>query len=103
MTALQQRLHAIRMERRTLLRKDKLQSWERAAAAWRAKYARQPKWGHRDIANRDADKPRGIEVLRDPSTKQLTSEPQELLRILRGQRQKNGDGAGCRKNGTLLR
>ena len=54
MTELQQRLHAIRMERRTLLRKDKLQSWERAAAAWRAKYARQPKWGHRDIANRDA-------------------------------------------------
>ena len=47
MTALQQRLHAIRMERRTLLRKDKLQSWERAAAAWRAKYARQPKWGTR--------------------------------------------------------
>ena len=38
-------------------------------------------------------------MLRDPSTKQLTSEPQELLRILRGQRQKTATAPAAGKTG----
>eukprot|EP00887_Chlorella_sp_A99_P006022 scaffold27.g6022.t1 len=99
LAAIHTHLRAIRAERRTLVRKDKLKAWERAVAAWRARYAQQPKWGHRDIAAGDADRARGIEVLQDPGTGSLTSDPPDLLRILRGQRQRTASAPASGKTG----
>ena len=69
-------------------------------AAWRKKYALRPKWGHKDIAARNSDAPRSIEVLRDPATGRLTSDPDEMLRILREQRLQTAQAPASGKTGT---
>jgi hypothetical protein len=84
--AIEASLREHRKERRDLLRTDHLKAWGKAVAAWRKKYARRPRWGHKDIAARDSDAPRGIEVLKEPATGKLTSKPADLLHILREQR-----------------
>ncbi|KAL4446708.1 hypothetical protein ABPG77_007952 [Micractinium sp. CCAP 211/92] len=94
-------LTAHRRERRTLLRTDDLKAWRRAVAGWRKKYARRPKWGHRDIAARDADVPRGVEILKDPHTGELTSDPERLLQIQREQRLKTAAPPPAGKGGVF--
>ena len=99
MSAITMCMTAHRAERRMLLRKDQLKAWGQAVAAWRKKYALRPKWGHKDIAAKEADGPQGIEVLRDPTTGQLTSDPLEMLRLLREQRLKTAAAPPTGKHG----
>lgn len=93
-------LSALRQERRGILRTDQLKAWGKAVSAWQKKYARQPRWRHKDIAACNTGAPRGIEVLRDPTTGTLTAEPTELLRILREQRQKTAAAPTSEKTGS---
>ena len=84
--AIERYLQKIRGERRTLRRNDQLRLYCKAVEAWRAKYAKMPRWGHKDINNSSDDAPQGIEVLRDPAAnnKATGSEavPNELLKFL---------------------
>ena len=97
--ALQACLRAQRIERRALLRKNQLEAWARAVKAWRKKYALQPRWGHRDIAARSEEAPHGIELLKNQQTGTLTSDPQEMLRILAEQRGKTAKAGPEGKQG----
>lgn len=81
-------LHDIRHERRLLRRAELLKQYSKAVTAWRARYAKMPRWGHRDIKRSADDVPRGLEVLHDPEGGHLTSDPARKLGILHGMLQK---------------
>ena len=79
-------ISVLNRERRELCRKDTLKAWAATAKAWRRKLELTPRLAHRDLTRSSADAPRSIEMLKDPTTGQLTSDDTEMLRVLREQR-----------------
>jgi hypothetical protein len=98
--AIERYLQEIRGERRTLRRCDQLRLYRKAVEAWRAKYAKLPRWGHKDIKNSSDDAPQGIEVLRDPDSGELTTDPQRKLGILHSMLQRLSAAPAGSKAGT---
>jgi hypothetical protein len=98
--AIERYLQEIRGERRTLRRCDQLRLYRKAVEAWRAKYAKLPRWGHKDIKNSSDDAPQGIEVLRDPDSGELTTDPQRKLGILHSMLQRLSAAPAGSKTGT---
>ena len=80
-------LEDLRADKKELTSKSALQQYRKMAEAWRAKYARSPKWGHRSLQRTTESNTRGIQALKDPTTGEVRTDAASKLCILKANMQ----------------